>query len=103
MLGKKREKSKDIVRSTVARINQMEPLEEPIMNVVHEALIIGGRVTGMYSALDMAYVGYKVHLVERSPTIGWHMLKFDKVLLLLDCSACILTPRMVDVSKNPPI
>lgn len=100
---KNTEKSKDIVRSTVSRVNLLEPLEEPEVDIVPEALVIGGGITGMYSALDMADAGYKVHLVERSPTIGGHMLQFDKIFPSLDCSACILTPRMVDVSKHPNI
>lgn len=97
------EKSKDLLRSTVARINLLEPLEEKEVDVVPEALVIGGGVAGMYAALDMADAGYKVHLVERLPTIGGHMLQFDKTFPTLDCAACILTPRMVDVGKHPNI
>ncbi|NVM23708.1 MAG: CoB--CoM heterodisulfide reductase iron-sulfur subunit A family protein [Desulfobacterales bacterium] len=97
------EKAKDIVRSTVARSNLLEPLEEKEVDVVPEALVIGGGIAGMYGALDIANAGYKVHLVERTPTIGGHMLQFDKTFPTLDCAACILTPRMVDVGKHPNI
>ena len=97
------EKAKDLLRSTVARVNLLEPLEEKEVDVVPEALVIGGGITGMYAALDMAAAGYKVHLVERLPSIGGHMLQFDKTFPTLDCAACILTPRMVDVGKHPNI
>jgi heterodisulfide reductase subunit A len=97
------EKAKDIVRATVARSNLLEPLEEKEVDVVPETLVIGGGITGMYAALDIANAGFKVHLVERTPTIGGHMLQFDKTFPTLDCAACILTPRMVDVGKHPNI
>lgn len=97
------EKSKDIVRAAVARSNLLEPIEEKEVDVVPETLVIGGGITGMYAALDIANAGYKVHLVERLPSIGGHMLQFDKTFPTLDCAACILTPRMVDVGKHPNI
>lgn len=101
--AKNTEKAKDIVRATVARSNLLEPLEEKEVDVIPETLIIGGGIAGMYAALDIANAGYKVHLVERTPTIGGHMLQFDKTFPTLDCAACILTPRMVDVGKHPNI
>ena len=97
------EKSKDIVRATVARSNLLEPIEEKIVDVVPETLVIGAGISGMYAALDIANAGYRVHLVERLPSIGGHMLQFDKTFPTLDCAACILTPRMVDVGKHPNI
>ncbi len=81
----------------------LEKVEEKEVKVVPEALVIGGGIAGMYAALDIAEAGFKVHLVERTPSIGGHMAQLDKTFPTLDCSACILTPRMVDVGAHPNI
>jgi heterodisulfide reductase subunit A len=78
-------------------------IEEKEVDVVPEALVIGGGIAGMYAALDIADAGFKVHLVERLPSIGGHMAQLDKTFPTLDCSACILTPRLVDVGGHPNI
>ncbi|MHA1813681.1 MAG: FAD-dependent oxidoreductase [Candidatus Thorarchaeota archaeon] len=67
------------------------------------ALVIGGGVAGMQAALDIANQGYKVYLVEKSPSIGGHMAALDKTFPTLDCSACILTPRLSEVARHPNI
>ena len=67
------------------------------------ALVIGGGIAGIQAALDIAEAGFKVYLVERSPSIGGRMSQLDKTFPTLDCSSCILTPRMVDVSRHPNI
>jgi heterodisulfide reductase subunit A len=67
------------------------------------ALIIGAGIAGMQAALDIADAGYKVYLVEREPSIGGHMSQLDKTFPTLDCSSCILTPKMVDVARHPNI
>jgi heterodisulfide reductase subunit A len=67
------------------------------------ALIIGAGIAGMQAALDIAEAGFKVYLVERQPSIGGHMAQLDKTFPTLDCSACIMTPRMVDVARHPNI
>jgi heterodisulfide reductase subunit A2 len=67
------------------------------------ALIIGGGIAGIQSALDIADAGFKVYLVERSPSIGGRMSQLDKTFPTLDCSACILTPKMVDAGRHPNI
>lgn len=67
------------------------------------ALVIGGGIAGIQSALDIADAGFQVYLVERSPSIGGRMSQLDKTFPTLDCSSCILTPRMVDVSRHPNI
>ncbi len=67
------------------------------------ALVIGGGIAGIQSALDIADAGFKVYLVERSPSIGGRMSQLDKTFPTLDCSSCILTPKMVDVSRHPNI
>jgi heterodisulfide reductase subunit A len=67
------------------------------------ALIIGGGIAGIQAALDIADAGYLVYLVEREPSIGGRMAQLDKTFPTLDCSSCILTPKMVDVSRHPNI
>jgi len=67
------------------------------------ALVIGAGIAGIQAALDIANAGYKVYLVEREPSIGGHMAQLDKTFPTLDCSACILTPKMVDVARHPNI
>jgi heterodisulfide reductase subunit A len=67
------------------------------------ALIIGAGIAGMQTALDLAEAGVKVYLVERQPSIGGHMAQLDKTFPTLDCSSCIMTPRMVEVAQNPNI
>ena len=66
-------------------------------------LVIGGGVCGIQSALDLGDMGYRVYLVEKEPSIGGHMAQLDKTFPTLDCSACILTPKMVDVSRHSNI
>jgi len=67
------------------------------------ALIIGGGIAGIQAALDIADAGYQVYLVEREPSIGGRMAQLDKTFPTLDCSSCILTPKMVDVGHHPNI
>ena len=67
------------------------------------ALIIGAGIAGIQAALDIANAGFKVYLVEREPSIGGHMSQLDKTFPTLDCSACIMTPKMVDVANHPNI
>jgi heterodisulfide reductase subunit A len=66
-------------------------------------LIIGAGVAGMTAALDIADAGYHVYLVEKTPSVGGRMIQLDKTFPTLDCSACILTPKMVDVGRHPNI
>ena len=67
------------------------------------ALVIGGGIAGIQAALDIADAGFKVYLVEKEPSVGGRMAQLDKTFPTLDCSACILTPKMVDVSRHPNI
>jgi heterodisulfide reductase subunit A len=67
------------------------------------ALIIGAGIAGIQAALDIADAGFKVYLVEREPSIGGHMSQLDKTFPTLDCSSCIMTPKMVDVARHPNI
>ncbi|MFH1502128.1 MAG: CoB--CoM heterodisulfide reductase iron-sulfur subunit A family protein [Candidatus Eisenbacteria bacterium] len=96
-------KAADLVRAAVARASRLATLTEREIEVIPEALVIGAGIAGIQSALDIAEAGYKVHLVEREPSIGGRMAQLDKTFPTLDCSACILTPKMVDVARHPNI
>lgn len=96
-------KAKKLVASAVAKAALLEPLEDRFVDVTRASLVIGGGVAGMFAALDLANMGYKVYLVEKSPSIGGNMAKLDKTFPTNDCSACILTPVMVQVGTHPNI
>ena len=68
-----------------------------------DVVVIGAGVAGIQAALDIAAHGIHVHLIEREPTIGGHMAQLDKTFPTNDCSMCILSPKMVDVSRHPDI
>ncbi len=97
------EKAKDLVRMAVARSKHLTPQEKPKVKVKDTALVIGGGVAGIQSALDLADMGFKVYLVEKTPTLGGKMAQLDKTFPTMDCSACILTPKMVDAARHPNI
>jgi heterodisulfide reductase subunit A len=71
--------------------------------IVNEALVIGGGISGIQAALDLAEQGLRVHLVERLPSIGGRMAQLDKTFPTNDCSTCILSPKMVDCARHPNI
>jgi heterodisulfide reductase subunit A2 len=97
------EKSKAIIAGGVERIIWHEPLT-PLKVPIHpDTLVVGGGIAGIQAALEIADAGYHVVMVEREPSIGGHMAQFDKTFPTLDCSACILTPKMVDVGNHPNI
>jgi heterodisulfide reductase subunit A len=73
------------------------------VSVNPDVLVVGGGIAGIQSALDIADGGYRVHLVERLQSVGGHMAQLDKTFPTLDCSACILTPKMVAVGTHPGI
>jgi heterodisulfide reductase subunit A len=77
--------------------------EKKDYNGVPGALVIGGGIAGMQASLDIADKGFPVMLVESEPTIGGHMAQLDKTFPTLDCSSCILTPKMVEVGNHPNI
>src|SRR4030042_3938891 len=93
-------KALDLIRGAIERAKQSVPLESKRMNVVREALVIGGGVAGITTSLRLSEYGMKVHLVEKRPSIGGHMLQYPKVFPTLDCSQCILTPKMAQVSQS---
>lgn len=96
-------KAKDLVAAAVARVAFHRPLHSREIAVKKSILVIGGGIAGMQSALSAAESGYKVYLVEREPSIGGHMAKFDKTFPTLDCAACIMTPKMVAVDQHENI
>jgi heterodisulfide reductase subunit A len=97
------EKAIVLTRAAVAKLNLNAPLIAGESDVVKRALIIGGGIAGIQSALDIADAGFEVDIVEKSPTIGGRMAQLDKTFPTLDCSACILTPKMVDASADERI
>jgi heterodisulfide reductase subunit A len=97
------EKAKALVAGAVHRVVFHKPLQKTQVPVHSDVLIVGGGISGIHAALTMADAGRKVYLVEREPTIGGHMAKFDKTFPTLDCSACILTPKMSQVRAHPNI
>ncbi len=97
------EKAITLMRAAVAKVNLDQPLQQGESAVTKRALIIGGGIAGIQTALDIAEAGYEVDIVEKTPTIGGRMAQLDKTFPTLDCSSCILTPKMVDVAANPKI
>lgn len=97
------EKAKALVRMGVARVKLLESLERRKVGVEKSVLVVGGGIAGIQASLDLADAGFQVWLVEKSPSIGGRMAQLDKTFPTLDCSACILTPKMVDVDKHPNI
>jgi len=97
------EKAKALVSAAVRRVYYQEPLETREVPVNPNTLVVGGGISGIQAALEIAASGNKVYLVEREPSIGGHMSQLDKTFPTLDCSACILTPKMSDVGSHPNI
>lgn len=97
------EKAKDLVRMAVAKARLLESLESETVGVTNQALVIGAGVAGIQSALDLGDMGFKTYLVEKNPTIGGRMAQLDKTFPTLDCSMCILAPKMVDAGKHENI
>lgn len=97
------EKAKAVISGGVERVIHHEPLEPLHVPIHPTTLIVGGGIAGIQAALEIAESGHQVYLVEREPSIGGRMSQFDKTFPTLDCAACILTPKMVDVGAHPNI
>jgi heterodisulfide reductase subunit A len=97
------EKAMDLVRMAVAKASLLEAEEEITVPVTKKTLVIGGGVAGIQASLDLADMGYKVYLVEKEPSIGGRMAQLDKTFPTMDCSICILAPKMVDAGRHPNI
>ncbi|MFQ5836324.1 MAG: FAD-dependent oxidoreductase [Candidatus Bathyarchaeia archaeon] len=96
-------KATDLIRGAVGRAIYLEPLEPESIPVKKDIIVIGGGIAGIITSIELADKGYKVYLVERSPSIGGHMAQLSKTFPTLDCSACILTPKMVYTAQHPNI
>jgi heterodisulfide reductase subunit A len=97
------EKARDLVKMAVAKAALLQPAEEIEVPIARKALVIGGGVAGIQASLDLADTGYKVYLVEKEPSIGGMMARIDKTFPTMDCSICILAPKMSDAGHHPSI
>jgi len=97
------EKAKALVSAAVRRVYYHQPLETREVTINPNTLVVGGGIAGIQAALKIADSEHKVYLVEKSPSIGGHMAQLDKTFPTLDCSACILTPKMTLVGSHPYI
>jgi len=102
-----RQKDTDLAKAILACAILDVPFELAAIpdevDVSPDTLVIGGGIAGIQAALEIANAGKKVYLLERTGTIGGHMAMFDKTFPTLDCAACILTPKMVEVGQHPNI
>lgn len=96
-------KAADIVKMAVAKARLLHPIEETKIPVTDAALVIGGGVAGIQAALDLADSGHKVYLIEQAASIGGVMAQLDKTFPTMDCSICVLGPKMMDAGKHPKI
>ena len=97
------EKAIILGKAAVAKVHLNTPLTPGESPVTKRALVIGGGIAGIQTALDIADAGFEVDIVEKKPTIGGKMAQLDKTFPTLDCAACILTPKMVDVAQHEKI
>src|SRR4030042_6982567 len=97
------QKAIDLVRVLVEQVKRKKPLLPIKVPVTKTVLVLGGGIAGIQASLDVANAGHKVILVERDPSIGGHMAQLSETFPTLDCSQCILTPRMVEVAQHPNI
>ena len=97
------EKAIRISRSAVRRAGRNQSLEPIAVPVTRRVMVVGGGIAGIQASLDMANAGLDVILVEKQATLGGHMLQLSETFPTLDCSQCILSPKMVEVSRHPKI
>ena len=97
------EKAIILGRAAIAKVHLNAPLTAGESPVVKRALVIGGGIAGIQTALDIADAGFEVDIVEKTPTIGGKMAQIDKTFPTLDCAACILTPKMVEAAQHEKI
>lgn len=96
-------KAIDLVMMAVSKLRNDRPLQSSQFDVTHKVMVIGGGVAGIQAALDCADAGLDVILVEKTQSIGGKMSKLDKTFPTIDCSSCILGPRMVEIAQHPKI
>ncbi|MCJ7631537.1 FAD-dependent oxidoreductase [Candidatus Bathyarchaeota archaeon] len=96
-------KAISLIRGGYQRSLELEPLESISEKSSRDILIVGGGIAGITAALELGYLGHKVQIVERKPSIGGNMAKLTKLFPTLDCAQCILAPRMAEVGRNPNV
>jgi heterodisulfide reductase subunit A len=96
-------KATEIVGMMVERVKKNRVLPTITVPVTKRSLVVGGGIAGIQAALDIADAGHEVVLVEREPSLGGHMAQLSETFPTLDCSQCIMTPKMVDVANHPKI
>ena len=96
-------KASELVRMAVEKLRRNRPLVAKRFETVKRVLVIGGGVAGIQAALDCADGGQEVVMVEREQSIGGKMAKLDKTFPTVDCSSCVLGPKMVDIAQHPKI
>jgi len=97
------QKAIDIIAGAVGRASYLEPLAPTETKVSSNIVVIGGGVSGITASLELANQGYKVSVVERRPSIGGHMAQLSKTYPTLDCSLCILSPKLAEMKSHPLI
>lgn len=97
------EKAIKIIKTMIEKVKQNEALEPISVPMTHRAMVVGAGIAGIQAALDIANAGHDVVLVEKEPSVGGHMAQLSETFPTLDCSQCILTPKMVEVSQHPRI
>jgi heterodisulfide reductase subunit A len=96
-------KAMALARAAIQRVPLHKPLEIKKVSITPNVLVVGGGIAGIHAALVLANAGKQVYLVERDPTIGGHMAKFDKTFPTLDCAMCVLSPKMAAAGSHPNI
>ncbi len=96
-------KAKALAHAAIRRVRFHRALETAKVRIHPDVLVVGGGIAGIHAALTLGNAGKQVYLVEREPSIGGHMAKFDKTFPTLDCAACILTPKMSAVRSHQNI
>lgn len=97
------QKAIDIISSMIEKLKKNESLEPIASDITRRALVIGGGIAGMQTALDIANGGYEVILLEREPSVGGRMAQLAETFPTLDCSQCIMTPKTVELTQQPKI